>query len=344
MLMTMQSQAAYKGKSEPQMYKDIDKKELQFMHYWGDEAKNEFWLSIMRRLKGPNVFRVAKNIVNELLEEIQKIMDEEIPGSTIIGSLKIDAILGLSNVYVEIFSNIGDRMISGIFRGSYCENISWSIISSRHRELAEIKDFLGNQIVELGCGQGFLSYLLSLLKCELQSVDNLESHGVTETSFKFVPIEKADILHFKPKYRSFLVSFWPYKCDRLTQFLELRIKERKPFKLVHIGERSGGCCGSDCLHELLDSLVEVKGIRNTTWKGIYDSITFYEWNPLPVNEDSIAQLMCNTKYLSCKSISKKLNAKKSLVLSILRSSSRFVSSGLDVVGSVKKRSVWSLRT
>ena len=122
------------------------------------------------------------------------------------------------------------------------------------------------------------------------------------------------------------------------------MKEKEPFRLAYIGELSGGCCGSDCLFELLDTFKEVDSIGNTTWKGIWDSITFYEWNPLPVNEDSIAQLMCNTKYLSCKSISKKLNAKKSLVLSILRTSSRFVSLGLHVVGSVKKGSVWSLRT
>ena len=336
MLMTMQSLAAESQVFEQNIF------ESQFVRKMRD-VKKGFGEFIMRSAGSQSPFSASDQIVNRLREEIQEIMNFEIPGSTIINSIKIDAILGLSNVYVEIFHNIGDRMISAIFRGPYCENISWSIIS-KHQELRKIKDFLGNQIVELGCGQGFLGYLLSLLGCELQSVDNLESHGVSPTSVKFVPIEKADILHFRPKYRSFLVSFWPYNCNRLTLFLKARIKEGKPFKLVYIGERSGGCCGSECLHELLCSLEEVDSFDNIKWKGTYDDIAFYEWNPLPVNEDTIAQLMCNTKYLSCKSISKKLNAKKSLVLSILRSSSRFVASGLGVVGSVKKGSVWSLRT
>ena len=336
--MTMQSLPA---KSQSQVFEQTIL-ESQLVRKMRD-VKRGFGEFIMRNAGSQSPFSASDQIVDRLLEEIQEIMDWEIPGSTSIESIKLDTILGLSNVYVEIFHNMRDSMISHIFRASYCEMISWSIISN-HQELQKIKDFLGNQIVELGCGQGFISYLLSLLGCELQSVDNLESHGVSPTSFKFVPIEKADILHFKPKYRNYLVSFWPYKCDRLTQFLKARMKEKEPFRLAYIGELSGGCCGSDCLFELLDTFKEVDSIGNTTWKGIWDSITFYEWNPLPVNEDSIAQLMCNTKYLSCKSISKKLNAKKSLVLSILRTSSRFVSLGLHVVGSVKKGSVWSLRT
>ena len=125
-----------------------------------------------------SMFGCGDKIIAKLIQEIDSIMRCEFDKYT-----KIEYILKLSNSYVSFFANMSG-MVSSIFRGPYCEKISWSIISNVD-ELLQIKNFLGPNIVDLMCGQGYISYLLSLIDCSLQPIDNFSGHGVTDNSFKF---------------------------------------------------------------------------------------------------------------------------------------------------------------
>ena len=287
--------------------------------------------------KKMSMFDCGDKIIAKLIQEIESIRSCKIPND-----IKLEYLLKLTDSYVSFFANMSG-MVSGIFRGPYCEKISWSIISNVD-ELLQIKDFLGPNIVDLMCGQGYISYLLSLLDCKVQSIDNFSSHGVSDDSFKFCEIEKVNIQSLEPKYYSFIASWPSYKCRELTKFLNKLKKLNIGFKIVYIGEGEGGCTGSDCLFELFDSLNRVKEIYNKTWNNIHDYMVFYEREC--VNEDSIVKLLSlsASKYLSAKKIGKKLSIKKSYALNILHNSPKFVSCGLKVVGSIRKGTVWTLRT
>ena len=134
----------------------------------------------------------------------------------------------------------------------------------------------GRRVLDVGCGRGTWSALLSLAGCDVKSCDSfddgqfreedciVQAHVADGPEFVSSNSKKGDVL---------LLNWPPYWNDMAEESLEVFRGDR----LVYIGEDWGGCTATDGFFDMLDRgwrIVESVPLRN--FHGICDSVRMYK--------------------------------------------------------------------
>ena len=132
---------------------------------------------------------------------------------------------------------------------------------------------MGNEVVEIGAGTGYWSYLLSEMGATVRAYDNGSwSNFFTGDSWYHIRRGGPGMLRHYPDAVALIV--WP-PYDKPMAF-EVAKRLRVGQVLVYVGEGSGGCTGCDKSFGLLESdFEEVDSIHIPQWWGLHDRLEIY---------------------------------------------------------------------
>jgi hypothetical protein len=132
---------------------------------------------------------------------------------------------------------------------------------------------VGNEIVEIGAGTGYWSFLLSEMGATVRAYDNGSwSSFFTGETWYDVRRGGPGMLRHYPNAVALIV--WP-PYDKPMAF-EVAKRIRVGNYLVYVGEGSGGCTGDDAFFNLLESDFErIGGSAIPQWWGLHDHLDIY---------------------------------------------------------------------
>ena len=159
-----------------------------------------------------------------------------------------------------------------LFRAEFVEKFSWAI-PDVHSIMEIIKFAEGNEILEVGAGNGFWSILIKTLGGIITSSDPMISHCDFNAFHKnFQKLDAVEAVKQNPTNVLFIC--WP---SYQNPYAYEALKEFKGNKFIYIGEDKYGCCGSPLFFNLLNDEWELKKqIEIECWYTIHDRMEFYE--------------------------------------------------------------------
>lgn len=155
------------------------------------------------------------------------------------------------------------------------QHIGWSLLTmDTALQLANI--CYGRRVADLGCGTGYLTYVLRKLGVEDVTAYDTELHP-----HPFIEdIQQVDYTNIDLSQYDVILLSWPPYCEPQAALVAARIQPHQ--LLIYQGEGYGGCTGDDAFHSMLRSdfsSVEEFTVnlnaRHLNFHGIYDSWTVY---------------------------------------------------------------------
>lgn len=160
-------------------------------------------------------------------------------------------------------------------REEYTQHIGWSLLTmDTALQLANI--CYGRRVADLGCGAGYLTYVLRKLGVEDITAYDMELHP-----HPFIEdIQQVDYTNIDLSQYDVILLSWPPYDEPQAALVAARIQPHQ--LLIYQGEGYGGCTGDDAFHSMLRSdfsSVEEFTVnlnaRHLNFHGIYDSWTVY---------------------------------------------------------------------
>lgn len=137
--------------------------------------------------------------------------------------------------------------------------------------IRKIVDFIDDDLLSVGAGKGLWEHLISL---ELKNQGKnyvIRSIDIQNYENTFYPVEKLDINELQETY-PILFLCWPH-CNNMDL---VALTKNNPVKVIYIGERSGGCTGSDEFHHhLKKNYQKIDKINIKRWMGSHDRLVLY---------------------------------------------------------------------
>lgn len=132
---------------------------------------------------------------------------------------------------------------------------------------------MGDEIVEIGAGTGYWSYLLSEMGATVRAYDNGSwSSFFTGDSWYHVRRGGPGMIRHYPN--AVVLMVWPPYDKPMALNVAKRIRVGQV--LAYVGEGSGGCTGCDKFFRLLESdFEEVDSIHIPQWWGLHDRLGIY---------------------------------------------------------------------
>jgi len=158
------------------------------------------------------------------------------------------------------------------------EHISQFGFAVLTEEIIEAIRGIGN-FLEVGCGTGYWSYELNRAGIDVIATDPYPPGENYEGKYQFArswtSIEKIMAKDAIKKYpeRNLLTVWHDYAADWTGEML---LKFQGQY-IVYVGEGSGGCTGSDAMHEILDSQFDiVQELDIPQFLGLNDRLFIYK--------------------------------------------------------------------
>jgi len=160
-------------------------------------------------------------------------------------------------------------------REEYTQHVGWSLLTmDTALQLANI--CYGRRVADLGCGAGYLTYVLRKLGVEDITAYDMELHP-----HPFIEdIQQVDYTNIDLSQYDVILLSWPPYDEPQAALVAARIQPHQ--LLIYQGEGYGGCTGDDAFHSMLRSdfsSVEEFTVnlnaRHLNFHGIYDSWTVY---------------------------------------------------------------------
>lgn len=162
-----------------------------------------------------------------------------------------------------------------IVREEYTQHVGWSLLTmDTALQLANI--CYGRRVADLGCGTGYLTYVLRKL-----GVEDITAYDIAIHPHPFIgDIQQADYTNTDLSQYDVILLSWPPYHEPQAALVAARIQPHQ--LLVYQGEGHGGCTGDDTFHSMLRSdfsSVEEFTVnlnaRHLNFYGIYDSWEVY---------------------------------------------------------------------
>jgi hypothetical protein len=182
----------------------------------------------------------------------------------------------MENLLLEIYNDLSVKECeSGFFgysakiwqeREESCRKYSWAI--PNEPSLSTLLRY--SPIVELGCGTGYWSALLSDMGCSIVAID-----CCTKSTPIFYPQAIKGNEHLLPMYPDHtLFLCWPPYDNPMAYNALLKYHGKH---VVYIGEGMGGCTADDLFHEYLDNKFNcIEEIAIPQWCGVHDFMSVWE--------------------------------------------------------------------
>ena len=138
----------------------------------------------------------------------------------------------------------------------------------------------------IGSGKALTEYAVSLTGTKVIATDPCVSHGseniLTGKVIPFMGVEEITAIEAIVKYptANCFMTVWPTLDGEWTgEFVEEIVKKKNPrTRIIHIGEKEGGCTGNKKFHKLLsEHFIEESEIHGKTWIGLNDHVQI--WGP-----------------------------------------------------------------
>lgn len=160
-------------------------------------------------------------------------------------------------------------------REEYTQYVGWSLLTmDTALQLANI--CYGRRVADLGCGTGYLTYVLRKL-----GVEDITACDNTVHPHPFIDdIQQVDYTNIDLSQYDVILLSWPPYDKPQAALVAARIQPHQ--LLIYQGEGHGGCTGDDNFHLMLRSdFASVEeftvnlNARHLTFDGIHDSWTVY---------------------------------------------------------------------
>jgi len=178
---------------------------------------------------------------------------------------------GLSNNDLRIIPLMDQSLIRQVFINEY------SIWGLPTKEAAEqlTKLFKYNKVYDLGCGTGYLAYLVKQANQSLcvTAIDNFcTGHCMLTDKNKWFNIINADAIEVAKEidYSTVIINWAVYNSDFCYDLCSVLLSENKSNQVIYIGEESGGCNANDKFFNSFElEELEVDWFR---WFGMCDHV------------------------------------------------------------------------
>lgn len=160
-------------------------------------------------------------------------------------------------------------------REEYTQHVGWSLLTmDTALQLANI--CYGRRVADLGCGTGYLTYVLRKL-----GVEDITAYDITVHPHPFIDdIQQADYTNIDLSQYDVILLSWPPYDKPQAALVAARIQPHQ--LLIYQGEGHGGCTGDDTFHLMLRSdFASVEeftvnlNARHLNFYGIQDSWAVY---------------------------------------------------------------------
>ena len=145
-----------------------------------------------------------------------------------------------------------------------------------HEFITDLSNFCKGykNIVEIGCGRGWMSYWLKKYGTELESVDNMK-WPTFDDYFDFV-IDDDAIEYVKNNNNDLIIMSWPDYQSSFAYDVWENMTEHQT--LIYIGEGYGGCTADDKFHTAVQKY-EIETTLNENFRSffaIHDKVFVYK--------------------------------------------------------------------
>lgn len=161
-------------------------------------------------------------------------------------------------------------------RGDYTGKYAWSITDPQSLDF--VRRHAGPMAIDPMAGTGYWAAMLIQLGCNVSAFDNRAWADIHKEEYVCILNADAPYIVRQYPYHTLLLMWPPYNSD--VGFETVRNFRRPSLprqKIIYIGEGSGGCTGTNEMHDELDEYWDlVCEHRPVQWFGIHDDIYVYE--------------------------------------------------------------------
>ena len=137
--------------------------------------------------------------------------------------------------------------------------------------IRKIVDFIDADVLSVGAGKGLWEHLITLELKNRQKEYVVRAIDHKKYDDVYYQVELLDINELEEKYPILFLS-WPH-CNNMDS---LALSKNNPVKVIYIGEKYGGCTGSDEFHcKLQQDYKKVEKVRIKCWMGTHDRVVLY---------------------------------------------------------------------
>lgn len=162
-----------------------------------------------------------------------------------------------------------------IVREEYTQHVGWSLLTmDTALQLANV--CYGRRVADLGCGTGYLTYVLRKL-----GVEDVTAYDIKVHPHPFIDdIQQVDYTSADLSQYDIILLSWPPYHKPQAALVATRIQPHQ--LLIYQGEGYGGCTGDNNFHRMLcsdffnvEEFTANLNARHLTFDGIHDSWTVY---------------------------------------------------------------------